>query len=81
MLTPTGIITPVRVNELKRMLLYVVCTAGEFVWNEGGDVPATCYLCLISQCVIFFTVSCANILSFFFSMIVVIVFPVLALQA
>ena len=26
------------------MLLYVVCTAGEFVWNEGGIVPATCYL-------------------------------------
>ena len=26
----------------KRMLLYVVCTAGEFVWNEGGvvQVPA-----------------------------------------
>ena len=22
------------------MLLYVVCTAGEFVWNEGGVVPA-----------------------------------------
>ena len=34
----TGIITPVRVNE------YVVCTAGEFFWNEGGVVPATCYL-------------------------------------
>ena len=53
MLTPTGIITPVRVNKLKRILLYVVCTAGEFVWNEGGVVPATCYLRLISQCVIF----------------------------
>ena len=26
------------------MLLYVLCTAGEFVWNEGGVVPATCYL-------------------------------------
>ena len=26
------------------MLLYVVCTAGEFVWNEGGVVPATCAL-------------------------------------
>ena len=36
------------------MLLYVVCTAGEFVWNEGGVVPATCYLRLISRCVIFF---------------------------
>ena len=35
------------------MLLYVLCTAGEFVWNEGGVVPATCYLRLISQCVIF----------------------------
>jgi hypothetical protein len=35
------------------MLLYVVCTAGKFVWNEGGVVPATCYLRLISQCVIF----------------------------
>ena len=35
------------------MLLYVVCTAGEFVWNEGGVVPATCYLRLISRCVIF----------------------------
>jgi hypothetical protein len=40
MLAPTGIITPVRVNELirKRMLLYVVCTAGEFVWKAGGIV-------------------------------------------
>ena len=27
-----------------RMLLYVLCTADEFVWNEGGVVPATCYL-------------------------------------
>ena len=35
------------------MLLYVVCTAGEFVWNEGNVVPATCYLRLISRCVIF----------------------------
>ena len=35
------------------MLLYVVCTVGEFVWNEGGVVPATCYLRLISRCVIF----------------------------
>jgi hypothetical protein len=35
------------------MILYVVCTAGEFVWNEGGVVPATCYLRLISRCVIF----------------------------
>ena len=26
---------------------------GEFVWNEGGVVPATFYLHLISQCVIF----------------------------
>ena len=26
------------------MLLYALCTAGEFVWNEGGVVPATCYL-------------------------------------
>jgi hypothetical protein len=26
------------------MLLYVVCTAGEFVWNKGGVVPATCVL-------------------------------------
>ena len=34
------------------MLLYVLCTAGEFVWNEGGVVPATCYLRLISRCVI-----------------------------
>jgi hypothetical protein len=23
------------------MLLYFVCKAGEFVWNEGGVVPAT----------------------------------------
>ena len=30
MLAPTGII--------KRMLLFVVSTAGEFVWNEGGAV-------------------------------------------
>jgi hypothetical protein len=51
MLTPTGIITPIWVNEL-RMLLYVV--PGEFVWNEGDLVPATCYLRLISRCVIFF---------------------------
>jgi hypothetical protein len=36
------------------MLLYVVFTAGEFVWNECGVVPATCYLRLISQYVIFF---------------------------
>jgi hypothetical protein len=35
------------------MLLYVVCTAGDFVWNEGGVVPATCYLRLISRCMIF----------------------------
>jgi hypothetical protein len=33
--------------------MYVVCTAVEFVWNEGGVVPATCYLRLISLCVIF----------------------------
>ena len=26
------------------MLLYVVGTVGEFVWNEGGVVPATCAL-------------------------------------
>jgi hypothetical protein len=26
------------------MLLYNIFTAGEFVWNEGGVVPATCYL-------------------------------------
>ena len=39
MLTPTGIITPVRVNGIILvMLLYDVCTAGEFVWNEGGVV-------------------------------------------
>ena len=38
MLTPTGIITPSRVNDL------IVCTAGEFVLNEGGVVPATCAL-------------------------------------
>ena len=27
-----------------RMLLYVLCTVGEFVWNEGGVVqlPAPC---------------------------------------
>jgi hypothetical protein len=36
------------------MLLYVVCTAGEFVWNEGGVGPATCNLRLISLCVIYF---------------------------
>ena len=35
------------------MLLYVVCTVGEFVWNEGGFVPATCYLRLIPRCMIF----------------------------
>jgi hypothetical protein len=35
------------------MLLYVVCTAGEFVWNAGSIVPATRYLHLISRCVIF----------------------------
>ena len=36
------------------MFLYVLCTAGEFVWNAGGVVPATCYLRLISRCVLFF---------------------------
>ena len=41
-----------KVNS-KRMLLYVVCTVGEFVWNEGDVGPATCYLRLISRCVIF----------------------------
>jgi hypothetical protein len=25
-------------------LCHVVCTAGEFVWNEGSVEPATCYL-------------------------------------
>ena len=42
MLAPTGIITPVTVNELISRecfcMLYNVYTAGEFVWNEGGDV-------------------------------------------
>jgi hypothetical protein len=49
MLKPTGIITPVG-------LLYVLSTAGEFVWNEGGVVPGTCYLRLTSQSVIFLLV-------------------------
>ena len=35
------------------MLLYDLCTAVEFIWNEGCVVRATCYLRLISQCVIF----------------------------
>jgi hypothetical protein len=39
--------------EFQENALYVVYTAGEFVWNEGGVVPANCYLRLISQCVIF----------------------------
>jgi hypothetical protein len=40
MLTPTGIITPVRANDLipRKCFFYVVGTAGEFVWNEGGVV-------------------------------------------
>jgi hypothetical protein len=32
------------------MLLYVVCTAGEFFWNEGGVVPATRYAPYITMC-------------------------------
>ena len=27
-----------------RSKVYVLCTSGEFVWNEGGVVPATCTL-------------------------------------
>ena len=40
------------------MLLYVVCTAGEFVWNEGGVVqlPAP----YITLCDIFYQLNSRN---------------------
>ena len=31
-------------HQLGSSLQLGLCTAGEFVWNEGGTVPATCYL-------------------------------------
>jgi hypothetical protein len=53
-------------HHSKRMILYVAQQVN-WVWNEGGVVPATCYLHLISRCVILsrsFTFSLANTIYF-----------------
>ena len=61
MLTPTGIITQVRVNEFFPRECFVCCIdSSEFVWNEGVGVPATCYMRLISRCVIFSLSYCGS---------------------
>jgi hypothetical protein len=58
MLTPTGIITPVRVNELIPRECFCILYAQRV--NLFGIrvvlclLPATCYLRLISRCVTFF---------------------------